>query len=184
MPWLGNFAAVRCKSWISPAARPCQTSPVGCDVEAELPTTGGIHPASPETSPREPLSVGQVRHLIPRMGTPHLAAPEKLKARSVGVAQTFFGSGRPTLPQPCRDAGDPINADQPHHQREPLPRCERAGQRLQLQDPDTPAQPPFGPQDGTDPDCRRPTHQTSERRISGSKAVRRKASRLQAPGSG
>src|SRR5664279_6352320 len=44
---------------------------------------------------------------------PHLAAPEKLKARSVGVAQTFFGSGRPTLPQPCRDAGDPIDADQP-----------------------------------------------------------------------
>jgi len=39
--------------------------------------------------------------------------PGKLKARSVGVAQTFFGSGRPTLPQPCRDAGDPIDADQP-----------------------------------------------------------------------
>ena len=177
MPWLGNFAAVRCKSWISPAARPCQTSPVSCDVEAELPTTGGIHPASPETSQREPLSVGQVRHLIPRMG-PHLAA------RSVGVAQTFFGSGRPTLPQPCRDAGDPINADQPTINDEPLPRCERVGQRLQLQDPDTPAQPPYGPQDGTDPGCRQPTHQKSERRISGTKAVHRTASRLQAPGSG
>jgi len=40
------------------------------------------------------------------------------------------------------------------------------------------------PQDGTDPDRRRPTHQESERRISGSKAVRQRASRLQAPGSG
>ena len=39
--------------------------------------------------------------------------PNKVETRSVGVAQNFFGSGRPTLPQPCRDAGDPINADQP-----------------------------------------------------------------------
>lgn len=86
----------------------------------------------------------------------------------------------PTMPRRRR----PDQRRSAHHQREPLPRCERVGQRLQLQDPDTPAQPPFGPQDGTDPDCRRPTHQTSERRISGSKGVRRTASQLQAPGSG
>jgi hypothetical protein len=48
----------------------------------------------------------------------------------------------PTMPRRRR----PDQRRSAHHQREPLPRYERAGQRLQLQDPDTPAQPPFGPQ--------------------------------------
>lgn len=127
---------------------------------------------------REPLSVGQVRHLIPWMGTPHLAA------RSVGVAQTFFGSGRPTLPQPCRDAGDPINADQPTINESRYQDVSASGNgcsfRTQIR-----------------PRSRRSNHKMeptltvgsqpikkSERRISGSKGVRRTASRLQAPGSG
>ncbi len=129
---------------------------------------------------REPLSVGQVRHLIPWMGTPHLAAPE---TRSVGVAKTFFGSGRPTLPQPCRDAEDPINADQPTINESRYQDVSASGNGCSFR---TQIRPRSRRSDhsGTDPDCRRPTHQKSERRISGSKGVRRTASRLQAPGSG